>query len=485
MPSQQTGAPVQPGLVQPTGASPYAAPGVAAAPQNIPAQTIPQPPGATVGGPIPPAHGGTYGHPGFVSDASEGAAFGVTTLEGPEKKKNKRASIWIAGLAIGALLGGGAGAGMTALINAQGSGAFSANNGPQTITVNNEDSVSEVTAIAAKAMPSVVTITVQSSSVAGSGSGVVIDDNGHILTNNHVVSLDGAGKDAVIRVHTSDGRILPATVVGTDPYADLAVIKVKDSNLPSIEFGNSEKLNVGDLTVAIGAPLGLPGTVTSGVVSALNRGITVGSTQAPSDPEQDTTPNKEKDPSNPLDLWNFDLDDQSSSSGGTLNYVALPVIQTDASINPGNSGGALLDKNGKLIGINVAIASTSTSDSGTAGSVGLGFAIPVNLAKRVAQDLIDGTKVSHGLLGATISDSSQDTTATIAGAVIRDVTPGGAAAKAGLVSGDTIVKFNGAPVTNGTDLTALVRYLAGGSTAEVSYVRGGKAGTTEVTLGTL
>ncbi|MFC4223275.1 S1C family serine protease [Lysinibacter cavernae] len=418
---------------------------------------------------------------GAGNGSGNGAAFGVPAAASAAKKPN-RGGLIVAGLAIAALIGGASGAGITAALTTQNGTTVQGEAGPQTVTINNPGDVSAVTAIAAAAMPSVVTITVESDSAAGSGSGVVIDKDGHILTNNHVVSLDGEAKNAVIRVHTSDGRILPATVVGTDPLADLAVLKVENSDLPPVEFANSEDLNVGDLTVAIGAPLGLPGTVTSGVVSALNRGITVGSTTIPSDPEQDQQ--DEQDPSNPLDQWNFDLD-QPNQSSGTVNYVALPVIQTDASINPGNSGGALLNGDGKLIGINVAIASTSSSADGTAGSVGLGFAIPANLAKRVADDIIAGKTVSHGLLGASVGDSSQAADASVAGALVQEVTKGGAAEAAGIKAGDVITKFNGVPVTNRTDLTALVRYLEGDSKVELSYVRDGKTTTVDVTLGSL
>ncbi|WGD38309.1 trypsin-like peptidase domain-containing protein [Lysinibacter sp. HNR] len=413
----------------------------------------------------------------------QGAAFGAgaATTSPSAPRKTSRSFLVVGGIALAALIGGVSGAGITAAISAQNDTVIRGENGPQTITVNNTDEVSVVTGIAAEVMPSVVTISVANGSNAGSGSGVAIDDDGHILTNNHVITLDGESAEGMtIRVHTSDGRILPATVVGTDPMADLAVIKVEDANLPAVEFANSEKLNVGDLTVAIGAPLGLPGTVTSGVVSALNRGITVGTTTTPTDPE-----NQEPNPSDPRSPWNFDLPGQVPRSSGTVSYVALPVIQTDASINPGNSGGPLLNSEGKLIGINVAIASTAAAEDSTAGSVGLGFAIPSNLAQRVADSIISGEPTSHGLLGATVTDSSRDANATVAGATLRDVSEGGAAAAAGLRSGDTIVKFNGIPITNSTDLTAQVRYLPGGSRAEVEYVRDGNTHTTEVTLGTL
>ncbi|WP_325090865.1 S1C family serine protease, partial [Leucobacter sp. M11] len=312
-----------------------------------------------------------------------------------------------------------------------------------------------------------------------------ISKDGYILTNSHVVTLDSTPRDQVgVRVFLSDGRILTGTIVGADPYSDLAVVKVEADDLQPIEMADSSTLGVGDLTVAIGAPLNLSSTVTSGVISALNRGITVGSTAVPEDPQQ-----QESQPSDPRDLWNFDFDrgpegEQEPQQQAPSGSITLPVIQTDASINPGNSGGALLDGEGRLIGINVAIASTSASGD-TAGSVGLGFAIPVNLAQRVAESLIKGEAPSHGLLGVTVGDASGDARASQSGAMLGELTRGGAAEKAGLRSGDVVTSFDGIPVVDGTSLSALVRSVAGGTSVELGYLRDGKQKTVEVTLGTL
>jgi putative serine protease PepD len=350
--------------------------------------------------------------------------------------------------------------------------------------VNDAEDATLITAVAAQASPSVVTISATASNSSGTGSGVVIDNEGHILTNTHVVTLDGAAADSVIQVETSDGRLLNATLVGTDPIVDLAVIKVDEAaDLPEVDFADSSKLNVGDTAIAIGAPLGLSGTVTNGIVSALNRSITVASSAAPDDSSGDeSTPDTES----PFDFWNFDVpgDDDAAPTQAT-STISLSVIQTDAAINPGNSGGALLDSEGNLIGINVAIASAGGSSA--AGSIGVGFAIPANLAKRVSGEIIESGTASHGLLGAGVSDVSLDSqpNATTVGANIQSITAGGAAEEAGLRAGDIVTRFNDIPITGSTDLTAQVRSLAGGDTAEITYVRDGEASTTEVTLGDL
>ncbi|MCU1406376.1 MAG: hypothetical protein JWQ43_2679 [Glaciihabitans sp.] len=391
----------------------------------------------------------------------------------------------IAALAVGALIGGVTGAGVSLwAVNTNSSGTSTASALPAEITVNNPSDATTVTAVAAKASPSVVTISVSGQSASGTGSGVILTDDGYILTNTHVVTLDGAAAGATIRVQTSDGRLLDATLVGTDPIVDLAVIKVDDSaDLTPMEFADSSKLNVGDVTVAIGAPLGLANTVTDGIVSALNRSITVASSAAPESSGDDTAPANPDAPS-PFDFWNFGQDSGSAAAPSSAT-ISLPVVQTDASINPGNSGGALLDDEGKLIGINVAIA--SAGGSSTSGSIGVGFAIPSNLAKRIGDELMAGGTASHGLLGANVEDVTEATQpdATTVGASIKAVVADGAAAAGGIKAGDIITQFNGIPITNPTDLTAQVRVLAGGANAEVTYIRGGKSATTTVTLGTL
>jgi putative serine protease PepD len=387
----------------------------------------------------------------------------------------------LAALAVGALVGGVSGAGVSIWATSLNTDSPTTNTGaPTTITVNDADDATLVTAVAAKASPSVVTIAVASSSAAGTGSGVILDSDGHILTNNHVITLDGAVSEPEVTVTTNDGRLLAATIVGTDPISDLAVIKVDAEGLQPAEFADSDNLNVGDRAIAIGAPLGLAGTVTDGIVSALNRSITVASSALPE--EDGTAP--EEQPSSPYDFFNFDLPGQSGSQA--TSTISLAVIQTDAAINPGNSGGALLDSEGRVIGINVAIA--SAGNGGAAGSIGVGFAIPSNIAQRIAGELIDGDGATHGLLGATVADVQDDENqsgAGVVGASIVELTPGGAAEAAGLRVGDIITGFNGIPITGKTDLTAQVRAVAAGASAELGYVRDGRAATINLTLGTL
>ena len=432
--------------------------------------------------------------PAAPSAPSAAAGTPIDASQHPAIAKPRRVTgMVVAALAVGAVVGGVSGAGVSLWASSQNaSHPVVGNSTAQTITVNNPSSVGEITAVAAKAMPSVVTISVSGSSAAGTGSGVVLTADGFILTNTHVVTLDGEISDPTISVQTSDGRLLTAKVIGTDPISDLAVIKVDGvTDLQPATFGDSSKLNVGDSAVAIGAPLDLPGTVTNGIVSALNRSITIASSAVPDtsgDGGSTSTPSP-TDPSNPYNFWNFDLPGQGTQpTTGSSSTISLAVIQTDAAINPGNSGGALLDSNGNVIGINVAIASSGSSTSGQSGSIGVGFAIPSNVAQRVAKELMDSGTATHGLLGASVADVTDDTkqkNATVVGASIVEVTAGGSAEAAGLKTGDIITGFNGIPITGKTDITAQVRAAAAGSTASVTYVRGGTASTVNVTLGTL
>ncbi len=460
-----------------------------AAPQHYP--TAPQPyvaPPASADAqhttPLPPYGGQPYGtHQ--PADHHAASAFGPAATAPKEPRKRGGLPV-VAALAVGALLGGASGAGVSYWVLAGNSSSDGGSGTPQTITVNDPADATATTAVAAAATPSVVTIQVAAQNGQGTGSGVVIDDEGHILTNAHVVTLDGAAGNATVTVQTSDGRLLEAQIVGVDPTADLAVIQVDPSaDLPAIEFADSDDLNVGDTTIAIGAPLGLSGTVTTGIVSALNRSITVASSAAPEENEQVPEDDGQQEGDSPFDFWEFDIpgqDEQPQSQASST--ISLSVIQTDAAINPGNSGGALLDGDGNLIGINVAIASAGGA-SGTAGSIGVGFAIPSNLAERIAQELIEDGTASHGLLGASVSDaaSAEDAEITTVGALIQEVVADGAAEQAGLRPGDVVTEFNGHPITNSTDLTAQVRVLPAGATAELTFLRNGDPQTVEVTLG--
>ena len=483
------------------------------------APTAPVTPAASnYGPPAPPAATPPSGYAQPASTSSDGyappapgvvpPAFGAnrsTEVPGPERfpaasaptgtKPAKRGSSvsLIAALAIGALVGGVSGAGVTAIAmgSAQVSETSNSSNAPTNITVNDPSNATTVTAVAAAAGPSVVTISVADGSGAGgTGSGVIISEDGYVLTNAHVVTLDGAASSPTVSVQASDGRLYKAEIVGADPISDLAVIKIDGgNNFEAAEFADSSELNVGDPAIAIGAPLGLSNTVTTGIVSSLNRSITVASSAAPKTPDGEAPDSEAPDGTDPFDFWRFDTPEGGTPEGDTpppsgSSTIALSVIQTDAAINPGNSGGALLDSDGKVIGINVAIASAGGGGQSTAGSIGVGFAIPSNVAKRIAQELIETGTGSHGLLGATVSDVTSET-APVVGAQIQQVSPGGAAADGGLKTSDIITGINGLPVTGKTDLTAQVRALPAGAEAEIAYVRDGKRATATVTLGSL
>lgn len=391
-------------------------------------------------------------------------AFGVGTL--------------VASMLAAGLIGGGVVAGSNALWD---NPAPAASTGGQssTVIVNNKDDVNVITAAAAKASPSVVTIKATSGNEGGTGSGVILDDQGHILTNTHVVTLDGATSNAAIEVRTSDGKVLKATVVGTDPLSDLAVIKVSDaSGLVPATLGDSSKINVGDTAVAIGSPLGLTGTVTDGIVSTLNRTISVASSAAPkegTDNSQGGDQGFQFAPPN----------GQQGQSTANEGSIAINVIQTDAAINPGNSGGALVNSKGEIIGVNVAIASagSGTSDS-SSGNIGVGFSIPINHAKRVAQEIIDSGKASHGQFGVSVrakSATSSDSGFSV-GAEVAAVTSGSAAAKAGIKVGDVVTKFGDYAVSDPNQLTAAVREQPAGAKVKVTIQRGGQSQEVEVTL---
>lgn len=391
----------------------------------------------------------------------------------------------VAALAVGAVIGGASGAGVALwATSANSPAAVITDSSPSTVTVNDPNNATLVTAVAAKASPSVVTITVSSDSAGGTGSGVILDTEGHVLTNAHVVTLEGATANPTIQVTSYDGHLYAATVVGIDAISDLAVIQLTDATgLVPAEFADSSALNVGDVAIMIGAPLGLSSSVSNGIVSALNRSITVASSAAP-DSTDSTAP--APDTENPFDIWNFDVPGGPSAPTTSSSTISLSVLQTNAGINPGSSGGALVDDQGKVIGINVAIATTSST--GQSGSIGIGFAIPSNLAQRVAGELITTGTATHGLLGASVTDVTEDSTQSdskVIGASIVDILQGGAAQAAGLKVGDVITRFDGLPITGKTDLTAQVRSLAGGAKSTIAYVRDGKSATVEVTLGTL
>ncbi|WP_405134912.1 trypsin-like peptidase domain-containing protein [Nocardia sp. NBC_01388] len=289
-------------------------------------------------------------------------------------------------------------------------------------------------------MPAVVTVRAWVGDTGSTGSGVVIDGAGYIVTNNHVVSLaatDKTGK-AQLQVVFSDGTRVPTTIVGRDIKSDLAVLKVDVKNLAVLQLGNSNDVKVGDDVIAIGSPLGLEKTVTSGIVSALHRPVKVG-------------------------------------GEGTDTDATLDAVQTDAAINHGNSGGALVDMQGKLIGINSAIKSES------GGSVGLGFAIPVDQVKRISQALIRDGSVHHPRLGLSAKTKivAND---VMSGAAVADVQAGSPAAKAGIVEGDVIVKVGDRDVSGPDELTVAVQSHQIGQTVTVRLIRDGREVDVPVTL---
>jgi len=319
------------------------------------------------------------------------------------------------------------------------------------------------TATAAAVAPSVVSITVKSGQSEAQGSGVIIDAKGHVLTNNHVVS--GVGSGTAITVTLNDGRTYKATVAGTDPSTDLAVITLSNapSDLKPIAIGNSDDLKVGDPVMAIGNPLGLAGTVTTGIVSALNRPVT---TAAEDDSQpQDQNPFGQGLPGLP----------QQPSTGSDGNDVVTNAIQTSAAINPGNSGGALVNASGQLVGINSSIASLGSSSGGQSGSIGIGFAIPANEAKSIASQLISSGKAEHAFLGVSLGDgTASDGTSQRAGAEITQISADTPAANAGLQKGDVVVAVDGERVDSALSLVANIRERAVGDKVTLRVLRDGK-----------
>jgi putative serine protease PepD len=371
--------------------------------------------------------------------------------------------VFVTCLLAAGLLGGGAATGVAALWpGAPEQTTTTAQAAISPVIVNNPESVNAVTAAAQKASPSVVTISVSSGSSGGTGSGIILDAGGHILTNTHVVTLDGAATDPAVEVRTNDGKVYTATIVGTDPLSDLAVIKIDAEGLTPATLGDSGAVNVGDTAIAIGAPLGLSGTVTDGIVSAVNRTI---------ETESSAT-----------------SDGGSSGSGisaSAQDSISINVIQTDAAINPGNSGGALVNAQGEIIGVNVAIASAGSSSSSSAqsGNIGVGFSIPINQAKRVAEEIISTGRATHGQLGLSVQDKTQGSSSDFtAGAEVASVTSGSAADKAGLQAGDVVTGLAGRTVTDASELTAAAREQAAGSTVTITFQRDGQEQSAEITL---
>jgi putative serine protease PepD len=406
--------------------------------------------------PWPPAGYGTPGYQqlhGPHASSPVPPAFQAPGQPGVLAQPTGRPGRWRLGVAAGlvgaALIGGGAGAGVMALTD-DGSVATTRGAAAQSVVIKDAQNATSTTAAAAKAAPSVVTLYVSSDSGSGSGSGVVLSADGYVLTNNHVVTLDSSSNQATVQVRTSDGTLYDATVVGTDPTSDLAVVKLsKAGGLTPASFANSDDVQVGDLAVAIGAPLGLSNTVTDGIISATNRAVATGSDQ---------------------------------------EQTVIDALQTDAAINPGNSGGPLVDAEGKVVGINTAIASVASSglpgqQSSQSGNIGVGFAIPANTAKRIAQEIIDTGSATHALLGVSATTAAENANSVVGtGAQLVSVQAGSPASNAGLQVGDVITAVGDRAVTSSTELTAAVRSATPGDSVTLTVRRGQDSSKVDVTL---
>ena len=425
------------------------------------ATTIPVPPAGAVpptpapANPVPfaqqaPAPGGAYPAPAGVPYGGYAAPASRDAFASPTVIVTKKGPGWVAllcamlltiGLTLGAVF-----LVRPALLRA--SAPTNLNGGTVATVPASNSSGTDWTDVASAVSPAVVTIQAQGASSGGTGSGVVYDAQGDIVTNYHVIaSALGGGQ---IQVTLADGRLYSAEVVGHDKTTDLAVIRLDNppANLTVARFASSANLEVGAPVMAIGAPLGLSNTVTTGIVSAVNRPVEVS------------------------------VDEDSSSQDSTQassDLVVTNAIQIDASINPGNSGGPLFDATGAVIGINSSIKSLSSSSDGQAGSIGLGFAIPSDLVVSIADQLIASGSASHGLLGVTVRSATTTVGAdTYVGAEVQDVSAGSGASAAGIRVGDVIVKVEGQEVSSAKQLIGYVRRYKAGDTITMTIVRNGQ-----------
>ncbi|WP_028644851.1 S1C family serine protease [Nocardioides sp. URHA0020] len=394
-----------------------------------------------------------FSYPAPQGPAPEGppsyAAPETQTL--PTQRRPRRAGLAAAVVATALVVGGAAGVGGAAAWSAyddNGSGsAASPTDHSSSQVVDTPDSPAaegSVEAVASKVLPSVVKIDVTGSQGSGSGSGIILSSDGEILTNNHVAAIAGDGGS--MTVFFNDGTSAAAKVVGTDPLTDTAVIKAEDvSGLTPATIGKSADLKVGESVVAIGSPFGLDSTVTSGIVSALNRPVDVGT------------------------------DSQNNST-------TYPAIQTDAAINPGNSGGALVDLDGNVVGINSSIRTASSSEE-QAGSIGLGFAIPMDEVLPIVDQMSKGETPTHARLGISVSDvASKDGAEVLQGAQVQDVSSGSTASDAGIAKGDVITKIDDQLITGADSLVATIRSYRPGEKVTVTYTSGGDTKTASLTL---
>lgn len=438
-------------------------------PPHAPYGAAPEPPAGAASWPPPPpavpsyAGGGAAHTPGggIGNGSGNGPVWGAPQpghdpSHGPSYGNGKRrgAGGLVAAVAVAALVAGGIGGALgfwAADRNDNGSSGSSTTVSASDTPRDLKRPAGTVAGVAAKALPSVVTIDAQGGDgEGGTGTGFVYDKEGHILTNNHVVA--SAAESGELSATFSDGKKYAAEVVGRAQGYDVAVLKLKNppAGLAPLPLGNSESVAVGDSTIAIGAPFGLSNTVTTGIISAKNRPV-------------------------------------ASGDGSSNKNSYMSALQTDASINPGNSGGPLLDATGAVIGINSAIQSTGGGlGQSQAGSIGLGFAIPVNQAKNVAEQLIKTGKPVYPVIGATVTMEEKTGGAAISAegaAGTPAVTPNGPAAKAGLKAGDVITKFNDTVIDSGPTLIGEIWTRKPGEKVTLTYERDGKTATAEVTLG--
>jgi putative serine protease PepD len=373
----------------------------------------------------------------------------VQPRPGTASKGRKRFATGIVAAAL--IVGGGAGLGGAAAYDAlQGdpvpaSGTTAATTSPVVSTPDEPAAEGSVQQVASAVLPSVVKLDVSDGRQAGSGSGIILSSDGIILTNNHVVEV--AGNGGQITISFSDGSHASATILGTDPLTDTAVIQAEGvDGLTPATIGESAAVDVGEGVVAIGSPFGLDATVTSGIVSALNRPVDVGTDQAG-------------------------------------NATVYPAIQTDAAINPGNSGGPLVDLSGNVIGINSSIQSTQSA-SGEAGSIGLGFAIPIDEVLPVIEQMKAGETPTHARLGVQVQNVANDGSGALVidGAQIQSVGTGSAAGAAGLENGDVVTKIDDELITSSDSLVATIRSYRPGDEVTVTFERDGQEQTTTLTL---
>jgi putative serine protease PepD len=397
----------------------------------------------------------TYGQPAYGQASYGQPAYGQPGARRRERGGKGWPSLLVVAV-VAALIGAGVGSGVVAATKKTSSSAPPAGatetNPPvaQTSLPSGAAATGSVASVAAALLPSVVSIYVTGSDEADEGTGIILSADGQILTNNHVV--EAAASSGVIAVTFSDGHTVSASIVGRDPTSDLAVIKAASTtDLHPASLGSDASLAVGQQVVAVGSPLGLSNTVTAGIVSSLNRPVCT---------------------------------QNCAGSGGSATPTVLDAIQTDAAINPGNSGGPLVDMAGRVVGINSAIATLDQqqSDESQSGNIGVGFAIPIDEARRIITELQTTGHADHALFGIGVADSLDTKLNTPNGAKIVSVTPGGPADKAGLRVGDIVVKFGNRPLVDADSLIAATHAADPNSTVTITYMRNGQQATAQVTL---